>query len=381
MGRGLNVATEAEVKRFRTYLQDEVDGVYYYRTLAGLGEDEQMRSIYSKMAQTEERHLQLWRDELAKAGVQVQEESPSRQARLLMWLARRFGPDVILPVIKAKETGADVIYAAEPTASAAGLPADEREHARVFAVLGANRGGVAGSTIGRIEARHRSLGGGNALRASVLGANDGLTSNLALIMGVAGANPGNATVVLAGVAGLLAGAFSMALGEWISVTSSREAAEAQIAAEREELERMPEAEQEELALIYQAKGLPEAQANELAARIMTDPESALGVLAREELGIVPEELGAPWTAALASFILFGIGALLPVLPFFFTGGVTGIVLSAILAGLGLFVLGSAITLLTGRSAWYSGARQLILGLVIATITFAIGSLIGGVAGI
>ncbi len=200
-------------------------------------------------------------------------------------------------------------------------------------------------------------------------------------MGVAGANPGNATVVLAGVAGLLAGAFSMALGEWISVTSSREAAEAQIAAEREELERMPEAEQEELALIYQAKGLPEAQANELAARIMTDPESALGVLAREELGIVPEELGSPWTAALASFILFGIGALLPVLPFFFTGGVTGIVLSAILAGLGLFVLGSAITLLTGRSAWYSGGRQLILGLVIATITFAIGSLIGGVAGI
>jgi VIT1/CCC1 family predicted Fe2+/Mn2+ transporter len=200
-------------------------------------------------------------------------------------------------------------------------------------------------------------------------------------MGIAGASPGQATVILAGVAGLLAGSFSMALGEWISVTSSREAAEAQISAEREELERMPEAEQEELALIYQAKGLSEDQANELAARIMQDKDAALDTLAREELGIVPEELGSPWTAATASFLLFGIGALLPVLPFFFVSGVAGIIASAILAGLGLFVLGSVITLLTGRSAWYSGARQLVFGLVVATITFAIGSLIGGVAGI
>jgi len=142
-----------------------------------------------------------------------------------------------------------------------------------------------------------------------------------------------------------------------------------------------EAERDELALIYQAKGLPEAQANELAAHIMSDPESALGVLAREELGIVPEELGSPWTAAVASFVLFAIGALLPVVPFFFTGGVTGIILSAALAGLGLFILGAAITLLTGRSPWFSGMRQLILGLVIATITFAIGSAVGGVTGI
>lgn len=377
---GATGTTEAEIKRFRGYLQDEINGVYYYRTLAGLEDDEQLSSVYLKMAQTEERHLQLWRDELAKAGEPPRPEAPSRSARVLMWFARRLGTDVVLPVIKAKETGADVIYSAEPTAAAAALPADERRHAQIFVAI-SGRSGMPGSTIGRIESRHRALGGGNALRASVLGANDGLTSNLALVMGVAGANPGNATVVLAGVAGLLAGAFSMALGEWISVTSSREAAEAQIAAEREELERMPEAEQEELALIYQAKGLPEAQANELAAHIMSDPESALGVLAREELGIVPEELGSPWTAAFASFVLFGIGALLPVLPFFFMSGAAGIVLSAALAGIGLFVLGSAITLLTGRSPWYSGARQLVLGLVIATITFAIGSAIGGVTGI
>jgi VIT1/CCC1 family predicted Fe2+/Mn2+ transporter len=377
------VATEAEVARFQDYFQDEVDGIYYYRTLARLEADKQLSSVYLKMAQTEQRHLELWRDELTKAGAPPAGEEPSRRARLLMWFAARFGPDVVLPIIKAKESGADLVYAAEPIAYQADLHSDERRHAQVFAAIASTRssGGISGSAIGRIEARHRALGGGNALRASVLGANDGLTSNLALVMGIAGASPGQATVILAGVAGLLAGSFSMALGEWISVTSSREAAEAQISAEREELERMPEAEQEELALIYQAKGLSEDQANELAARIMQDKDAALDTLAREELGIVPEELGSPWTAATASFLLFGIGALLPVLPFFFVSGVAGIIASAILAGLGLFVLGSVITLLTGRSAWYSGVRQLVFGLVVATITFAIGSLIGGVAGI
>ncbi len=378
-----DATTAAEVKRYRTYLQDEIDGIYYYRTLAALEGDAQLSSIYERMAQTEERHLQLWRDELQKAGAGADPatEAPSRRARLLMWLARRFGTDVVLPIIKAHESGADLIYAAEPIAYEADLHSDERRHAQVFAAIALRRGGITGSTIGRIETRHRALGGGNALRASVLGANDGLTSNLALVMGVAGASPGQATVLLAGIAGLLAGAFSMALGEWISVTSSREAAEAQIGAEREELERMPEAEQEELALIYQAKGLPEAQANDLAARIMTNREGALDTLAREELGIVPEELGSPWAAAFASFVLFGVGALLPVLPFFVTNGFPGVIASAALAGLGLFALGSAITLLTGRNAWYSGARQLVLGLVIATITFGIGSVIGGVAGI
>jgi VIT1/CCC1 family predicted Fe2+/Mn2+ transporter len=337
--------------------------------------------VFLKMAAMEQRHLDLWRNELAKAGVDAGPEQPSRRARTLMWVARRFGPALVMPVLKASETGADAMYADDPIAAAAQLPRDERSHARVFAAIGRPRGGIAGSAIARVEARHRALGGGNALRAAVLGANDGLTSNLALVMGVAGASPGQATVVLAGIAGLLAGSFSMALGEWISVTSSREAAEAQIEAEREELLRMPEAEQEELALIYQAKGLPEAQARELAARIMSDPDAALDTLAREELGIVPEDLGSPWAAAIASFVLFGAGALLPVLPFFFLGGAAGIVLSAVLAGAGLFLLGSTITLLTGRNAWYSGARQLVLGLVVAAITFAIGSLIGGVAGV
>lgn len=375
------MATAEEIKRYRGYLQGEVDGCHYYQTLAAIEEDEQLASLYHDMAAMEERHLQLWQDQLTDAGVSSERPQPSRRARTLMWAARRFGTDTVLPVLKAMEVGADATYAAEPAAVAGQLPGDERAHAHVIAALAAGSKGIAGPVIGRIESRHRSLGGGNALRAAVLGANDGLTSNLALVMGVAGADPGHSITLLAGIAGLLAGAFSMALGEWISVASSREAAEAQIASEREEIALMPEAERDELALIYRAKGLPADQANELATHMIADSENALATLAREELGIVPEELGSPWTAAVASFILFASGAILPVLPFFFVGGLLGVAISAVLAAIGLFVVGSAITLLTGRSPVYAGMRQLTLGLAVAAITFGIGRLVGIATGI
>ena len=373
----------ADITRYRGYLQDEVDGVYIYRSLAAIEDDETLRGVYGQLADVEDKHLELWQEQLRKAGAEAEATppSPTRRARLLMWAARRFGTDMVLPVIKSMELDADAMYTGDPVAEAAGLPSDERQHYRVFNAISERGGGLPGSVIGRIEARHRSLGGGNALRASVLGANDGLVSNLALVMGVAGADPGQATVVLVGVAGLLAGAFSMALGEWISVTSSREAAEAQIEAEREEIELMPEAEQEELALIYRAKGLPPAEAESLAAQIMSNPETALGVLAREELGLVPEELGSAWTAAIASFLLFAMGAVLPVLPFLFRAGDGAALVAATLSAAGLFVLGAGITLLTGRSAWYAGVRQVVLGLAAATVTFGIGTLIGEIAGI
>ena len=375
------MTTTEDVKRYRRFVQGEVDGIHYYTTLADLEEDEQLATVYRDMAKMEQRHLAVWEAELERAGVVQTRPTPTRKARALMWVARRFGTDTVLPILKANEVGADNVYASEPVALAAQLPGDERTHARVVAALGGPNGGLSGSAIGRIESRHRSLGGGNALRAAVLGGNDGLTSNLALVFGVAGANPGNDTVILAGIAGLLAGAFSMALGEWISVMSAREAAEAQLAAEREEIELMPDAERDELALIYRAKGVPEQQARELAEHVMADRTSALSVLAKEELGIVPEDLGSPWTAAIASFILFAAGAILPVLPFFFASGLTGIIWSAVLAGVGLFLVGSTITLLTGRNPWYAGFRQLVLGLVVAGITYGIGALVGGVTGI
>lgn len=374
--------SRADVKKYRSFLAEEVDGLYIYHRLAEIEEDESLRDVYRQLAKAEEKHLALWREQLRLAGEDDTPPKPSLRARVLMGIARRWGTDLVLPIIKSFETDATTMYVGIPVAEAAGLPQDEHTHARVFDALSQrSQQGVPGSVIGRIESRHRALGGGNALRASVLGANDGLVSNLALVAGFAGANPGQASIILAGLAGLLAGAFSMALGEWISVTSSREAAEAQLAVEREELELDPESEQEELALIYQAKGLPKAEAERLAETLMADKEHALATLAREELGIVPEELGSPWAAAIASFILFAIGAVIPVIPFFFGDGFAFTLAGALFSGIGLFLLGAGITLLTGRPWLFGGMRQVILGLAAAVVTYFVGGVIGGVAGV
>jgi VIT1/CCC1 family predicted Fe2+/Mn2+ transporter len=224
--------------------------------------------------------------------------------------------------------------------------------------------------------RHRAIGG-NALRAAVLGANDGLVSNLSLVMGVAGAALDEQVILITGLAGLLAGAASMALGEWVSVQSSRELYERQIAVEAEEIAEIPDEEEEALALIYQAKGLPEPQARQLAARIMADEGTALDTMAREELGIDPQELGgSPWTAAGASFLLFAAGAVIPVIPFMFLDGMSAVWTSLGFASVGLFLIGTGIALITSRGVASSGTRQMLLGLAAAGITFGIGRLLG-----
>jgi len=211
----------------------------------------------------------------------------------------------------------------------------------------------------------------------VLGANDGLVSNLSLVMGVAGATLEGKGVLIAGLAGLLAGAISMALGEWLSVQSSRELYSHQIATEKEEIETAPEEEAEELALIYESRGLDRTDARNLARQILANKETALDTLAREELGVDPKELGgSAWEAAATSFFLFALGAILPVAPFIFTGGMTAVFLSIGLSTIGLFLLGAVITLFTGRSILYSGFRMVLFGLVAAAITFGIGKLIG-----
>jgi VIT1/CCC1 family predicted Fe2+/Mn2+ transporter len=235
---------------------------------------------------------------------------------------------------------------------------------------------VSGTQMARFEKRHRSVGG-NAIRAAVLGGNDGLVSNFSLVMGIAGATSGQSGVLLAGMAGLLAGALSMALGEWISVKSSQELYENQMQLEMEELELNPEGERKELKLIYMAKGIPEDQASEIVDELMKNKEHAHEVLVKEELGINAEELkGSAMEAALSSFFLFAIGAIIPVLPFFFLNGVKAIVLSSIFSAIGLFLIGAAITLFTGKNVWYSGLRQVFFGLAAAAITFGIGKVIG-----
>jgi VIT1/CCC1 family predicted Fe2+/Mn2+ transporter len=227
-----------------------------------------------------------------------------------------------------------------------------------------------------LEGRHRAVGG-NALRAAVLGANDGLVSNLSLVMGVAGADLAPKAILLTGIAGLLAGSLSMAMGEWLSVQSARELFEHQIRIEREELIAFPEEEREELELIYRAKGVPADTAQELADRLIREGAPALETLVREELAIDPEELGgSAWEAAIASFLLFSIGAIVPVLPYIAWGGIPAAVASVVLSGLALFLLGAGITVITGRSALRSGLRQVLIGLAAAAITFGVGRLFG-----
>jgi VIT1/CCC1 family predicted Fe2+/Mn2+ transporter len=292
----------------------------------------------------------------------------------LIWAARRFGPNAVLPSMTAMEREGDRSYTQE---NAPGMARQERSHAMLLRTINqTTKSGMEGAALAHLEGRHRSAGG-NALRAAVLGANDGLVSNFSLIMGVAGAEVANTTIVLTGVAGLLACAISMALGEWISVQSSRESYQKQIETEREEIAASPQEEAEELALIYQARGLEENAARELAQQIMSNADTALEALSRDELGIDTEELGgSAWEAAITSFLLFAVGAITPLIPFLLFSGATAIAVSAVLGAIGLFGIGAVITLFTGRSVGYSGARQMLFGLAAAAVTFLIGRAIG-----
>ena len=219
--------------------------------------------------------------------------------------------------------------------------------------------------------------GGNALRAAVLGANDGLVSNLSLVMGVAGADMAAHAILVTGLAGLLAGSCSMALGEWLSVNTARKSAQRQIATEADELEQVPEEEEEELALIYQAKGLPEELAKTLAKQLISNKKTALDTLVREELGIDPDELGgSAWVAGGTSFLLFAVGAIFPVAPYFTLAGIPALIASLAASGVALFLIGAGTSLFTGRNVWFSGVRQLLVGLAAAGVTFGIGKLIG-----
>lgn len=363
----------ADIKRYRGNLRDEVDGAALYRLLAKAEKDPHLRTVYERLALSEERHLALWETKLREAGAEIPVFKPSLRIKLIGWLARRLGTTAVSPIVARMEIAATGMYDNQPEAVEANLPADERSHARLFREI--SGAGPSSVDIARIEGRHRGANG-NALRAAVLGANDGLVSNLSLVMGVAGADPGRDFVVLSGIAGLLAGSLSMALGEWISVRSSSEALDRQLAIEKEELAAMPEEEEAELTLIYQAKGLSEADARATARRIIADPEIALATLAREELGMGGEEDGSAWVAAITSFLTFSIGAVLPVLPWLVFSGTAGIAASAVASGVGLFLTGAIITLYTGRSVLFSGARMLGFGLAAAAITFAIGRLIG-----
>ncbi len=356
----------------------ELDAVELYKVLARYERSEERSQILLEMATDEERHAEVMARRLEEIGVPLPEYRVSFRIRVLGFLARVFGTRTVLPIV-ANIEAEDVTLYLEPEQDPVvqDLAADERRHYRA---LGSLSGRPEAASIARHERWHPKDSGG-ALRAAIFGVSDGLVSNLALVMGFAGAQADAEFVMLAGVAGLLAGACSMAAGEYVSMRAQRELFERQIALEETELQLMPEEEEAELALIYRAKGVPAAEAKRLASRIMENPEVALDTLAREELGLDPEQLGSPWGAAISSFLAFTVGAIIPVLAYFTGAGLAQFVVSAAMSGVALFAVGAGVSLFTGRSGLYSGGRQLVIGAAAAAVTFGIGSAIGVGAGI
>jgi VIT1/CCC1 family predicted Fe2+/Mn2+ transporter len=361
-------------QRYRELLTAERQGAVLYRGLAA-GAQGQRREIFEQLAAVEEKHAEHWAEKLTELGEPTPDPPrPALRIRVLSWLARRFSVDAVLPLVERAEHADAGLYSDEPDAPPE-MAIDERSHARVLTrLLGAQNNGQHG--IPKRERWHRGDRSG-ALRAAVFGVNDGLVSNTSLVMGFAGSGAAAGTTLFAGLAGLLAGAFSMAAGEYISMRSQREAYQREISVEAAELRDDPEAEQEELALIYRAKGLDAEEAEQVAKTIMKDSEIALDTMAREELGLDPDELGSPWSAAASSLLAFALGAVVAVLPYLFASGLTALVIAICLAALALYGVGAVIGMLNGRSAARAGARQLLVGGTAALVVFGIGHLIGG----
>lgn len=335
---------------------EEQRSVYLYRVCAEAEAGTTRAEMFRRLAGEAEAQAAIWRAQLTARGHAAPAPyEPDLRTRMVAAMVRRLGPERLKTVLAAMKVRGMAIYGTS---------------------LAREPGHAVPTALSAIEHRHRGLGGGGNLRAAVFGVNDGLVSNASLILGVAGANPDPHTVLLTGIAGLTAGAFAMAAGEYVSVQSQRELYEHQIGLEREELKQYPEAEAQELALIYAAKGLPSREADRLAHRLIADPEHALDTLAREELGLNPDELGSPWGAAISSFVSFATGAALPLVPYMLGKGGNPLLVSIGVTTVALFGVGATLSLFTGKDALRSGLRMLLLGLLAGGVTYAIGRLAG-----
>jgi len=373
----------SDPQRFLRYLEAERKASMLYRSLAQTTSGERREALL-ELADIEDQHAAHWIDKCNEYGVAVPPAPTSLDPddASLVNRARSLGLTSVLDVLEENE-GADAgMYDAEPEALPT-MPSDEREHAEVFRSLkeSSSEQPFPHRTMspGEGEPWHK-LDKSGSVRAAVFGVSDGLVSNTALVMGFAGASVAgaipNSTVLFAGLAGLLAGAFSMAAGEYVSMASQRDLFKREIDMEAQELKEKPEEEQRELELIYRAKGLPKEEAERVAARIMSNPETALQTLAKEELGLDPDDLGSAWKAALSSFIAFAIGAVVVVIPYSFLSGTTALITAITMAVLALIVVGGIVGRLSGRGVVFSAGRQLLWGVGAAGVTYLVGSLVG-----
>jgi len=335
---------------------EEQRSALLYRVCAEAEAGTPRAELFRRMAGEAEAQAAIWRAQLTARGHSAPGPYvPDTRTRLVAALVRRFGPRPLKNVLAAMKVRGMAVYGSVP----------RRDVGHATPIPGSGT-----------ELRHRGLGRGGNLRAAVFGVNDGLVSNASLILGIAGASTDVRVVLLTGVAGMCAGAFAMAAGEFVSVRSQRELFEYQIGLEREELAEYPDAEAQELALIYKAKGLSGSEAQRVAKQLVADPEHALDTLAREELGLNPDELGSPWGAAISSLLSFAIGAAIPLLPFALGAGAHALVYTVILTAIALFAIGATLSLFTGRGAMMSGLRMLLLGGLAGAVTFSVGRLFG-----
>lgn len=337
--------------------REEKQSAWLYRQVAEVEDNPVHQRLFESLAAAAESQARIWEAEVKKEGLALPGFRPSLRSRVIAWLLHRLGPTPMQGVLAAMKVRGMSVYGHRAPLPGHPMPTTVAH---------------VGEEVG---ARHRSVSAGGNLRAAVFGVNDGLVSNTSLIMGVAGATADVTFILTSGVAGLLAGALSMAAGEYVSMRSQREMYEYQIGLEREELEQYPLEEAEELALIYEARGVPLAEARRFAKRLMKDKEHALDTLAREELGLNPDDLGSAWGAAVSSFLSFAVGAVIPLLPFLL-GLALPVAWAAGAAAVSLFVVGGVISLFTGRSALASGLRMVLIGGGAGVITYSLGLLLG-----
>jgi len=339
----------------------EKESAWLYRRLAAAEPDPRKSRLFEQLAAAADEQALRWESAAARGAAHTPAPRrfvPALRARVVAQLLKHFEPRALRPVLAAMKLRGLSVYSA-PAAAA-----------------GAVAGHAMPTSLAEVGARHRSSLGGS-LRAAVFGVNDGLVSNMSLVLGIAGAGAAGGYVLMAGAAGLLAGALSMAAGEYVSVRSQREMYEYQMALEREELNEYPEEEAEELALIYQARGVELEQARGVSRALLARPEQALDVLAREELGLNPDDLGSPWRAAGASFVTFAAGAALPLAPFLAgAAGTRAIVAAALITAAALFGVGLGLSLFTGHAALRSALRMVLIGGGTGTLSFLVGRLLG-----
>lgn len=331
---------------------EEKRSAYLYQVLAQYDPHPAHKKLFMGLALLAEKQAAIWAETLTAKQLSVPGAyRPDLRVRLVLLLVKCFGIRSLRVVLAAMKVRGMSIYGGS-------LPHADSSHSP------------------ELETRHGQMSWGNNLRAAVFGVNDGLISNASLILGVAGAQVSHDMIFLTGVAGLLAGAFSMGAGEYVSVRSQREMLEYQLKLEKKELELYPEEEAEELSLIYQARGIPQAEADKVASLLIQNPEKALDTLAREELGINPQDLVSPLGAAIASFVSFSIGAFVPLVPYLFNVYFPKLAVTILLTGLSLFTVGAVMSLFTQRSFMLSGLRMLFIGSMAGAVTYLIGNGLG-----